>query len=193
MKKAKKIRLIIIATIVLGLLGYGAYLCQNYFFYNEYRDYLTGYSTETGKEFTGASDSDPKVEGMVLVAENDILKLYTNTTTTEVAIYDKRSGEITYSNPVKRADDPLANGRNLVDLNSQFMLTYYDTSMTQITMYNYDYSVEREQFRVESIENGIRYIYLLGNMDSPTGLVPPFITQARLEERILSKLTKKEA
>lgn len=193
MNKAKRIRLIIIATIVLGLFGYGAYLCQNYFFYNVYRDYLTDYSTEAGKEFTGAKDSAPKVDGMVLVAENDILKLYTNTTTTEVAIYDKRSGEITYSNPVKRADDPLANGRNLVDLNSQFMLTYYDTSMTQITMYNYDYSVERKQFGVESIENGIRYTYLLGNMDSPTGLVPPFITQARLEEKILSKLSEKEA
>jgi hypothetical protein len=73
------------------------------------------------------------------------------------------------------------------------MLTYYDLSMTMVIMYNYDYSVEREQFTVEAIENGIRYTYLLGNLDSPTGLIPPYITEERLQEKILSKLSDKEA
>ncbi len=193
MNKSKRIRLIIIITIVLGLLGYVANLCVNYIFYDEYKKYLTQDETAEVKEFNEREDSEPKIDGMVLAAENDILKLYTDTATTEVAVYDKRSGEITYSNPVKRAEDPLAKGRNQVDLNSQFMLTYYDTSMTQITMYNYDYSVERKQFEYKSLENGIRYVYMLGNLDSPTGLVPPIITEARLQEKILSKLTEKEA
>lgn len=193
MRKAKIIRLGIISAIVLALLGYVAYLCVNYFFYYEYRKYLTEYTFEEGKEFKELKDKDPKVKGMVLAAENDILKLYTNTTTAEIAVYDKRSGEITYSNPVNRAEDPLANGRNKVDLNSQFMLTYYDVSMTAANMYSYDYSVERGQFTIESIDNGIRYTYLCGNFDSPTGLVPPLITEERLEEKILTKLTEKEA
>ncbi len=193
MKKAKKVRWIIIAAILFGIAVYALYLCLNYFFYMDYRKYLGSYTVEAGKEFVRLDDSDPAVEGMVPVAENDILKLYTNTTTTEVAVYDKRSGEVTYSNPLMRGSDPLANGRNLIDLNSQFMLTYYDSSMTEVTMYNYDYSVERNQFTLESIDDGIRYTYLLGNLDSPTGLVPPLITEARLQEKILSKLTEKEA
>ncbi|MHB8130266.1 MAG: DUF5696 domain-containing protein [Mobilitalea sp.] len=193
MIKAKKIRLIIILAIVLAVIGYAVYMSFTYFFYTEYEKYLTVDTFEDGKEFSELNDSEPKVDGMILAAENDILKLYTNTTTTEVAIYDKRSGETTYSNPMNRANDPLANGRNMVDLNSQFMLTYYDTSMTQITMYNYDYSVERGQYELENLENGIRYTYLLGNMDSPTGLVPPFIKETRLVEIVLSKLTEREA
>lgn len=194
MKKSKKIKLIIITVIVLGLAGYITYMCLHYFFYNGYKKYLTKDNTfEKGNEFKELTDSDPKVNGMVLAAENDILKLYTNTKTTEIAVYDKRSGEITYSNPVDRDSDPLANGRNKVDLNSQFMLTYYDTGKTQITMYNYDYSVARKQYKMESIKDGIRFTYLCGNMESPTGLIPPYITQDRLQEKILSKLSRREA
>ncbi len=193
MKKAKRIRLIVIIAIILGLAGYAAYLGFNFFLYDGYKKYLPAKEPfEVGREFKEQKDSAPKIDNMVLVAENDILKLYTNTTTTEVAVYDKRSGEITYSNPLDRSKDSIANGRNKIGLNSQFMLTYYDSSMTAVNMYNYDYSVERGQFKAESIENGIRYTYLCGNLDSPTGLVPPFITEARLQEKILSKLSEKE-
>lgn len=193
MKHKFKLRYIVIPAAVLIAAGYVTYLFLHYFNYMEYRNYLTAYTFEAGKEFTPLSDSDPKVEKMVLAAENDTLKLYTNPVTTEVAVYDKRSGEITYSNPVDRSGDAIATGRNKIALNSQFMLTYYDLSMTMVNMYNYDYSVEREQFTVEAIENGIRYTYLLGNLESPTGLVPPFITEERLQEKILSRLTEKEA
>ena len=102
-----------------------------------------------------------------MVAESDVLKLYTNTKTTEIAIFDKRNGQIVYSNPGTGKKDEIASGRNKVALNSQLAVTYYDSSMTRATMYNYDYSVERGQFDIEVLENGIRYIYLLGNLESP--------------------------
>lgn len=192
MKKSTKIKLIIIAVFVLAAAGIAAYMCINYFFYDEYKKYLTDNTYEEGTEFKTLNDSDSKVEGMVLVAENDILKLYTNTTTTEVAVYDKRSGETIYSNPKDRADDSIATGRLKTDLNSQFVLSYYDNAMTLGTMYNYDYSVERNQYTMESIKDGIRYIYLLGDMGSATGMVPMYITAERLEQ-FLSNLTEKEA
>lgn len=193
MKKTKNIKLIIILTIVLILAGYITYICLHYFLYKGYEKYLTDYTFEASTEFVGLVDQDPQVKGMVLAAENNDLKLYTNTSTTEVAIYDKRNGVITYSNPVDRKDDPLASGRNMTSLNSQFIVSYYDLSMTQVTMYNYDYSVEREQFEIEALEDGIRYTYLLGNLDSPTGLVPPFISEERLQEKILGLLSEREA
>ncbi len=193
MKKKLKLRYILFPAAILLLILYVAYLFLHYFNYMEYKKYLAVYRYEEGREFTSLKDSDPRIEHMVLAAENDTLKLYTNLKTTEIAVYDKRSGESTYSNPVDRSLDTIAAGRNKVALNSQFMLTYYDLSMTMINMYNYDYSIEREQFTVEAIENGIRYIYLLGNLESPTGLVPPIITEERLQEKILSRLTEKEA
>jgi len=192
-KKGKRIRLIIILTLIAAVLGYAAFMCFYYFFYDEYKQYLTqDYSYEVGTEFVPLDDSSPSVKGMVLAAENDVLKLYTNTKTTEIAVYDKRTGVITYSNPIDRADDKLATGKNKIALNSQFMVTYYDSSRSEATMYNYDLSIEREQFEIEKLENGIRYIYLLGDLTNPTGLVPPLLTPERLLE-LQSKLDEKDA
>ncbi|BCJ94542.1 hypothetical protein acsn021_21110 [Anaerocolumna cellulosilytica] len=185
--------LFIIIGLILAAGGYLTYLCLNYFFYDTYKQYLTEAVYEDGSQFTPLTEDNSYVYGMVLAAENDILKLYTNIETTEIAVYDKRSNTITYSNPPDREKDILASGSNKTALNSQFVLSYYDSSMTEVTMYNYDYSVLKKQVTAEKIKDGIRYTYLCGNLDSPTGLVPPFITKERLEEKILSRLTEKEA
>ena len=113
MKKTKKIRLVAAIAIVLALIGYVTFICFHYFFYKGYEKYLTGYTFEPSAEFVAMNDNAPKVNGMVLAAENEFLKLYTNGKTTEIAVYDKRTDEITYSNPVDRADDPIASGRNM--------------------------------------------------------------------------------
>ncbi len=194
MSKSKKIVISIIAAIILAIGGYGIYMCVHYFFYDDYKKYLKEQSVyEEGREFIALEDDQKKVAGMVLAAENDYLMLYTNTDTTEIAIYDKRSGEITYSNPVDRANDPLVSGTNASLLNSQLVLSYYDSSMTEVIINNYDLSVSLGQFQMESIDNGIRYTYLFGNMSSPTGLVPPYITEERLETLVYSQVSEKQA
>jgi hypothetical protein len=191
--KSKKFKVAVILVVIIAVLLYVAYICLYYLFYVKYKACLTGYVYEEGKEFVPLTDSNPVVEGMVLAAENDVLKLYTNLDTTEIAVYDKRTGEIVYSNPVDREKDTIATSLNKVALNSQFALTYYNSTMTESVMYNYNYSVEKGQFEVEAIENGIRYIYLLGNLESPTGVVPLYITEERLNEKVLSKLSERDA
>lgn len=194
MSKSKKIVISIIAAIILAIGGYVTYMCVHYFFYDDYKNYLKEQEAyKEGKEFTALEDNLKKVAGMVLAAENENLMLYTNTDTTEVAIYDKRTGEITYSNPVDRANDPLVSGTNASMLNSQLVLSYYDSSMTEVIINNYDMSVSLGQFQIESVDNGIRYIYLFGNMSSPTGLVPPYITEDRLETLVYSQVSEKQA
>lgn len=193
MRKRKFIRLAIILVLILAVAGYAAYMCAHYFFYRDYQKYLTGYTYEEGTEFAPLRDDKPAVKGMTLAAENECLKLYTDLKTTEIAVYDKRSGQIYRSNPADRKDDPIASGRNKIALNSQFYLTYYDVTMTPAVWYNSDYSVEREQFTIEGLKDGIRYIYLLGDLTSPTGIVPPLITKERLEEKVLSKLSERNA
>ena len=55
------------------------------------------------KERFYALSSDPATEptgdGYVLAAASGSLKLYINTATADVAVYDTRNGEITRSNP----------------------------------------------------------------------------------------------
>ena len=88
MSKSKKIVISIIAAIILAIGGYVTYMCVHYFFYDDYKNYLKEQEAyKEGKEFTALEDNNKKVAGMVLAAENENLMLYTNTDTTEVAIY----------------------------------------------------------------------------------------------------------
>jgi hypothetical protein len=191
-KKIKKIILSCVAVLLVGIIGYYAHYFIKYVWYDDYKSSLVKYDYETGKEFKTLEDSENNVANMVLVAENENFKLYTNTETTEIAVYDKRSGVITYSNPVKADEDAIAMGVNKSFLKSQIIVDYYSESRTSGTMNNYDMSIKNNQFVTESLENGIRYTYTFGDLGSPTGIVPIYITQERLQT-FLDKMEKADA
>ena len=152
----------------------------------DYKEYLAKSEVEEGTDFKPLKDKEPSVDGMVLVAENDQLKLYTNTSTTEVALYDKANGKVYYSNPIDRE------GRVGTELDAQLSVTYYDSARQRGTMDNYTMSVEKEQFTTEAIENGIRYTYTIGDFEQSTGIVPLQITKERLE-MFLEKMSDSNA
>ena len=193
MSLMKKILLVILAVAaVIGII-YLAYYLINYTFYDKYEDYLTSYEYEEGADYHTLSDSGKEVVGMDLVAENDTLKLYTNTETAEIAVYDKRNGEITYSNPQDADEDSIANGTNKDYMKSQFILYYYNADVKSGTFDSYSMAVEKGQLEVESIENGVRYIYTLGDFEtSRTGNIPLYITPELLAD-LQSKVDEKTA
>lgn len=191
MKRKIKWKVVVAAGAAVIAVGVIANVVFRYFRYDAYKQYLSSYEVESGSEFQAAKDDKPSVPGMVLVAENDTLKLYTNTETTEIAVYEKESGNITYSNPVERDSDAIAAGVNAAELNATLTLTYYNAARNSATMNNYDMSIEKGQFTAESIENGIRYTYTLADLDSATGIVPLQITEERLQTLVLDKLTKR--
>ncbi|MCM1307315.1 MAG: DUF5696 domain-containing protein [Butyrivibrio sp.] len=178
-----KIILAVLGVAVVIVAAVVIYNTVHYKLYDGYKKYLTDYEYEEGSEFTAKSESKSDVEGMVLVAENDILKLYTDTETANVAVYDKRNGKITYSNPIDLEDDPIANESNKNDLRSQLIIDYYNTARNMGTYDSYSKSVQEGRFEVESIENGVRYIYTIGDFSEVSlGLVPRFITKEKLDE-----------
>ena len=169
MSLTKKIVLCLVGIAAVSAIIYLLYYVFHYVLYDKYEDYLTSYEYETGTAYAPLSDSGKEVKGMDLIAENDILKLYTDTKTGYIAIYDKRDGSITYSNPENLENDQIANKSNLNYLRSAFILTYYNEDVKSATYDSYSYSVERGQMTFESIENGIRYIYRVGELKAKDG------------------------
>lgn len=180
MKKMKKIILSCLAVLLLIVIGYYTHYFIYYVKYDAYKEVLTTYDYVEGREFVPLVDKDNKIANMVLVSESEELKLYTDTVTTEIAIYDKRTGEITYSNPID-ADNDIATGINKSFLKSQIIIDYYNDKRTSGTMNSYDMSTKNGQFTLEGIDNGVRYIYTFGSLGSPTGIVPVYITKERLQ------------
>lgn len=192
MKTLKKLLLSCLAVVLVGILGYAGYYVVHYKLYDDYKDSFVTYEYKEGSTYQAMTDSSPKVEGMDLVAENSNLKLYANTTTGEVAIYDKRNDSITYSNPQGSDDDPIANNTNKNAMKSQLLISYYTASRGTATMSSFDSCTDKGQLEVESIENGIRFIYTMGDMSSKTGLVPTKILEERMNE-VLASMDEKAA
>lgn len=198
--KKKWLSIGLVKKIVLGILSigivvgasYGLYYYIHYLSYNKYKDYLTSYDYEQGSEYAPIKETKADVPDMELVSENEYLKLYTDTTTANVAVYDKRNGTIIYSNPINADDDSLANETNLNYLKSQLIVNYYNPEVKAGTYDSYSMSVARGQVEVESIENGVRYIYTIGDFEtSKTGNIPIYITLEKLDE-ICQNLSEKD-
>lgn len=196
-KKTKKRKKIIgkVARYALGLLAlalvvYLLYYYIRYYSYDEYKDYLSSYEYEEGADFIAIPEADPKVPGYELVAENDYLKLYTDTTTAIVAVYDKRNQNIIYTNPLDADEDSIANETNKRYLKSQFILNYFNKSRAAGVYDSFSMSVDRSQVRAENIDNGIRYIYDVGDHETTTtGIVPTYFSSEKMED-VQSKLSE---
>lgn len=94
--------------------------------------------------------------------DNEYLTLYLNQTTTEIAVKDKKSGALWYSNPQDREQDAVATGYNKSKLNVQVELTYYDSKGNLMNYDNYTHSVQGSQFTIEESGDSLNIVYTLG-------------------------------
>ena len=171
MSLTKKLVLSILGIAAIALIAYLIYYFTYFVGYDRYKDFLSSYEYEQGTAYQTLADTDNKVPGFDLVAENDYLKLYTDTKTGNVAVYDKRDGSITYSNPLTEDE-----GKNVSDINknilkSQLYVSYYNSDNKSGTLDSYTQCVQKNQLAVESIENGIRYIYTIGSKTVKAGAI----------------------
>jgi hypothetical protein len=134
-----------------------------------------------------------QLEGMDLVAENDSLALFLNKVTTEIAVKDKSNGQLWYSNPQDREKDSLASPFEKGALSSQISLTYVNPYNTIVSLLSFNDSVEKKQFEVESIPNGIRIVYTLGDASKGLEALPRFISKKRMDAKLVSKLSEVDA
>lgn len=192
MQKSKKILICAISLLLLIAAAWFGYYLIHYYFYNEYREDLSSYEYEEGTEFSPISEASPDVEGMVLAQENENLKLYVNVESGETAVYDKRNGVTAYSNPVDADQDEIANSTNKNYLKSQIILDYFNTARTQGTYDSFSYCTEKGQLEIESIKDGVRFLYTMGDLTSATGIVPQYISAEALE-RVASALSESDA
>ncbi len=183
--KGRKWGLIALAAVlVAAAVAVGWYLVR-YQFYSEYKQYITEpAAAEESSAFKAIEDAAPvKLEGkgFSLAAENGVLKLYANEQTGDVAIHDLRSGETVYSTPPDAGSDKVANKTNKNLLRSQFLLDYFNAGLTTNTYDSFTKCVELENLEVESIQDGVRFIYTLGE-EVEVYYVPHLLSDERFQQ-----------
>lgn len=127
-------------------------------------------------------------EGMETAAENEFLALYVNPETTEIAVRDKRSQAIWYSNPQNREADPVATGYNKTKLNVQVEISYFDSAGNALKYDNYTHSVQNGQYAIEKTNDGLDIVYTLGEDKSDIDAIPKYISADRFQTVILDKI-----
>lgn len=163
MSMLKKILLTLFGIAVAALVIYLVYYVIHFVAYDKYKQFLHTYEYEQGTTYSPLAEATPSVPGYELVAESANLKLYTDTKTAYIAVFDKRNGNITYSNPQNADEDTVANAANRNFLKSQFMVYYFNEEAISGSMNTFADSVSKGQYSIEAIGNGIRYIYNVGN------------------------------
>lgn len=127
---------------------------------------------------TGGSQT-AALSGMKKVAESDGLELYFDQEEAGIAVLEKKSGEVWFSNPRDTELDTVSSGYYKRVLKSQLNITYINESTQISTMNSYDDAVAEGQFTVEYPENGVRVVYTLGE-GGRTLLLPEVITAERM-------------
>ena len=197
MKKTKKPlstgrKLLIVLTVLALVIGavYLGYHLMHFTFYNEYRRYLTEPVMEEATELSLGKDKLEGYKDYRLVTQSDVLALYINDETTDVAVLDKRSGHITFAVPPMAEEDPVANKVNRDYLRSHVIVNYYNAARTEGIYDSWSMSVEREQVTLEAIENGVRVTYEMGDFSKSMGTVPQYMSEEKFAE--LSALLNEE-
>lgn len=189
----KKILLaVVVVALVIGI-SYLAYYLIHFTFYDDYKQYIDGaYTYEEGTELV-LGDALPKHSKYKLVLETQTLALYLDQSTSDIAVYDKRSGEITFGIPEDAEDDPVAKTDAQKNyLKSHLLVTYYNANRAQGSYDSYSMAVNRDQVKYESITNGVRVIYDLGDYGDTSGTVSMYLTNEKFEE-ICAQLSEKDA
>ncbi|HHV96860.1 MAG TPA: hypothetical protein GXX37_10385 [Clostridiaceae bacterium] len=141
----------------------------------------------------GAANVSSSVpDKMKLVAENQYLMLYMDFDTTEIAVKDKRTGAVFYSNPPDRQSDSIANAENKMRLGSQLALSYYNSKGQPGSMDNANDCIKANQFTISEIENGVKVLYDIGIKKIDINSLPKVISKERFESLILSKVEDEE-
>ena len=133
---------------------------------------------------------EDKLKDMRLRIENDNYQLYVRAAYGEIAVRDKRTGQVLFSNPYDIASTK-GSADTKAELMSQIILQF--TTGSKTTVYNsYTEAALREQIIVKNIKNGVRVEYTLGKTQS-RWLVPQMITNDRFMEMLVEPMTKNTA
>ena len=142
---------------------------------------------DSGKYTDESFDADIKSkEQPALAASSDRMNLYVDGSNACVTLEDKNTGNIWTTNPVKRNEDPLAQGVNLDQLCSQILLEYVSQGK-KTTVDSFSQSISLQQYSFYPIDNGIGVNYLIGKKKR-VFIVPRALSVERYEE-IKNKIT----
>ena len=156
-------------------------------------EYNTSNASPTVDYFTKTfASKEEKLETMDLrfeQPETDGFQLYVDAYSGEVAVRNKATEEVLFTNPYTVASSS-ATGSVPKEIMSQLAVTFIDVvKNSKQTYYSYEWAAERSQIVVRNIKNGLRVEYTIGREEARM-LVPHRIEKTSFEKNLLEPMKK---
>ncbi|MBO2517292.1 MAG: hypothetical protein CW338_08495 [Clostridiales bacterium] len=130
-------------------------------------------------------------DGFSLVLQDERAELYFRADTAEIALRDKVTGQVWYSNPQDRDSETMVQGTTRQRIGAQISVAYYDTKGTFCQMDSYNDCVANGSMKYEVRDNVLYVTYYLGKTTVTLSDVPQQISVARMDE-FASRLNDKD-
>ncbi len=134
--------------------------------------------------------------GLTLVAENDRYQLLLDEATSTIGVYVKASGYLWKSNLGEEEVAAISNEEIAYDYRSQVLISYYNSSNTEVLYNSYQYAVmENDEYnptvKYFERENGLRIVYRIGqNVDD---FYMPMVLTQEYYDRLFGQLSPEDA
>ncbi len=120
-------------------------------------------------------------ERMELIADSGSLELYLDREQADFAVKVKESGDVWFTNPQGADEDPLASNYYRGVMKSQFSIRYFNENVQASEMDSFNDAVSRGQFTVETVPEGVKIVYNLGEL-ADQFVLPQIISAERYEQ-----------
>ena len=125
------------------------------------------------------------------VTENGILRLYVQESTGNIAVLDKRIGQLYFSVPPTMAGDTTATEDTKKLMQSALLLTYFDGQVEKAAN-SFELS-DPDKLTCEAIDDGVRVTYVLGDGKRGLADMPQKLSDARFQELFVNHPELKES
>ncbi len=131
---------------------------------------------------------EAKLKDMELMRSNDKYDLYVEAETGEVALHERGTTNILFSNPYDVASSKGSVGTKEQLLMSQVIISFLDNGVEK-KLYSFKDAAQRGQISVSLIKKGVRVEYTIGREEFRK-LVPRWIPKSSFDELILAPLNE---
>lgn len=148
---------------------------------------ISAVNTEENSSVETVSKKSQITDDFNIVSENEKFALYYRGTDANIALLNKATGYVWYSNPQKL--DDFSSGTRI---KSQIAFQYYDNGAAN-TMDNYEFGISNQNLPEFSVQDNVLTVsYKVGDTAFVTEMLPSAIIKESMEKNILSKLDETE-
>ncbi len=175
---------LLVFVLLFSMMSVNAQSIKNNYYYGKAVSHFDGTNNQCSLSFQSENDC---IEAMTLACENSKYKLYFHKDNMLVALVEKSSGKIYFSNPYDASNNSNYSGDIANRLASQVVLTYLENQTSLVEMFSSKHCADIGQYSFDIYKNSLVVNLSIG--EEKDNLAVPNVITVKQYNKILKKIT----